>query len=215
MKYIHVLNKILINIILFSILITEENILKDILADNSFEFYYSKYICDFLILDSEKKCESELLNDYNIFYKVKAIKSNINLIIDINKSKIENIFLLVGLIPLLKNNSTIQYKINTKEVRNLFEIIFNYKEINTGKIIIDIKDFERIKTRFGDLINYRWEILPKKEILDNLRFIINNYYDDICSRIFDISLNKNYEYYIQTNSILLRDSYEKFISKLA
>jgi hypothetical protein len=41
--------------------------------------------------------------------------------------KLENIFLLLGIIPLLKNNSTLSYKINNKGIYKLFKKILNKK----------------------------------------------------------------------------------------
>ena len=60
-----------------------------------------------------------------------------------------------------------------------------------------------------------WDIIPKKTILDNIRYIISNYYDDSCLYIFEKSLNKNYRYFIKNNEkILSIDGFKnKLISK--
>ena len=50
-----------------------------------------------------------------------------------------------------------------------------------------------------ELLNYKWELIPKKVMLDNLRYIINNYYNESNFNIFQKSLYKNYDFYIQEN----------------
>ena len=72
-----------------------------------------------------------------------------------------------------------------------------------------------MKRDFNNLINYIWEFIPQKHILDNLRYIISNYYDDSCTNIFEKTLNRNYEYFIKNNkSIAFKNSFKKkLISK--
>jgi len=48
-----------------------------------------------------------------------------------------------------------------------------------------------------ELLSYKWELIPEKIILDNLRYIINNYYNESNSNIFQKSLFMNYDFYIQ------------------
>ena len=96
----------------------------------------------------------------------------------------------------------------------IFKNLFNYKRIKQGNNIIDINDLEIIKNQFDILLNYKWELLPKKEVLDSIRYIINNYYNDYCSQIFDTLLYKNYKYQIQNNiNYMSQASFEKLISK--
>ena len=190
------------------------NNFKDIYDSNSFEFYYSNFLCSLLFLDNEKNCLNEVLTNYNFFYSVKFVKSNITLCININKTLLENILLIIAIIPFLKNNSTIIYDIGNNNSKQLYNKLFKYKKIFHRKIIIDIYDLEIIKNAFNILINYNWEIFPPKQILDNIRYIINNYYDELSSNIFDISLNKNYEYFIQnhiTNNS--HKTFEQLLSK--
>ena len=82
--------------------------------NNTIEFYFSKFLCKLLVMNNEKSCKNELINNYNFFYEVKYIRRNINFSVDIKKSLIENIFIVVGTIPFLKYNITINYKINNK-----------------------------------------------------------------------------------------------------
>lgn len=218
MNNISLLKKIQINIILFFLLVNNSykfiNYFRETSGNINFEFYYNNYLCKFLILNDGQSCRKEILNDYNFFYHVKKIRPNINLSIDIKKSSIENLLLIIAIVPFLKYNSTIHYKINNKNIYLLFKNLFNYKRIKQGNIIIDINDLEIIKNQFDILLNYKWELLPKKEVLDSIRYIINNYYNDYCSQIFDTLLNKNYKYQIQNNiNYMSQASFEKLISK--
>ena len=51
--------------------------------------------------------------------------------------------------------------------------------------------------KFHDLINYKWEFIPNKELLNNIRYIINNYYNNSYLEIFDKSLNSNFKYFLR------------------
>ena len=42
-----------------------------------------------------------------------------------------------------------------------------------------------------------WELIPKQFMLDNFRYIINNYYNESNLNVFEESLNMNYKSYIQ------------------
>lgn len=185
------------------------------LEDNQFDFYYSKYLCSFFNLENEKNCTEEILFNYDFFYEIKKIKRNVNISIDIKKSLLENIFLIIGIIPFLKFNSTIEYNINNKESNELFKFLFNYKNITNNKIIIDINDFETIKKSFNKSLNYIWDFpLKNKQVIDNIRFVINNYYEDNFKYVFEEILNENYNYYIQKNIKVFSDSdLKELISK--
>ena len=52
--------------------------------------------------------------------------------------------------------------------------------------------------KFNDLINYKWEFIPNKELLNNIRYIINNYYNNSYLEIFDKSLNLNFKYFLRS-----------------
>lgn len=186
------------------------------LNDSKFESYYSKYLCSFLILNNENNCIKEVFNNYDFFYFIKDIKKNVNLTINMkNVSLIENIMMIIGIIPFLKNNSVIRYVINDSETNKIFRILFKYKKIENGQIYIDFSDFKTIKNKFNNLINFIWEIIPQKHILNNIRYIINNYYDDSCINFFEKALNNNYEYFIKKNQkIVSVNSYrQKLLSK--
>ena len=57
------------------------------------------------------------------------------------------------------------------------------------------------------LLNYKWELIPEKIMLDNLRYVINNYYNESNFNIFQRSLNINYDLYIQRKRKELTYSY--------
>jgi hypothetical protein len=134
---------------------------------------------------------------------------------NIKKSKLENIVLLLGIIPFLKNNSTLSYKINNKGIYKLFKKIFN-KAIISKVIKFDYSDLYIFNKKMKKILYYEWELIPKKYMLDNLRFIINNYYyNETNLDIFQESLNLNYKSYIlNKKNEMTYDEIKNFLSKL-
>lgn len=182
---------------------------------HSLDIYYSQCLCRFLILNNKKRCIFELFNNYNFFYEVKDIKKNVNLCIKKQKTFIENLVIIVAIIPFLKYNNSIYYKNNNRFINELLKYGFTFNYTEDNKIIMNINDFDKIKNEFDKLINYKWELIPSHKVLDNLRYIINNYYDDSCLNIFEESLNNNYNYYIRNNiHNLSKNEIKKLLSKL-
>ena len=165
--------------------------------EHSLGYYISYSTCKFLTFKINYNCSNNIFIDSNFHEDIVDIIQNINLFINIKLTKIENIFLLIGIIPFLKNNSIITYKINNKDINNLFKIIFKDKKIKDKVIKLNENDFQYFTEQFNDLLNYKWELIPKKKILNNIRSIINNYYNESCLEIFDKSLNLNFKYFIQ------------------
>ena len=65
------------------------------------------------------------------------------------------------------------------------------------------------------ILYYKWELIPKKYILDNLRFIINNYYNETNLNVFQESLNINYKSYIlKEKNEMTYDEIKNILSKL-
>jgi hypothetical protein len=116
---------------------------------------------------------------------------------NIKISKLENIVLLLGIIPFLKKNSTLSYKINNKEIYNYIKKSLKTKKIKHKSIKLDYNDFDPFNEKMNELLNYKWELIPEKVMLDNLRYIINNYYNESNFNIFQKSLYMNYDFYIQ------------------
>ena len=170
---------------------------KIIMDNNSLDYYFSYSLCKFFYFEINYNCTNNIFIDNNFYQNIMNIYQNINLFISIKKAKIENIFLLIGIMPFLKNNSSIIYKINKKEIFKLFKNIFKYKKIKNKIIKLNEYDFQNFIKIFKDLINYKWELIPKNKILNNIRYIINNYYNESFLQIFDKSLNLNFKYYFQ------------------
>ena len=164
---------------------------------NELEYYFSQSICQFLFFTINYKCSMNFFLNDNIYNDILEINSNVNLLINIKKSKLENIFLILSIIPFLKNNSTLSYKINNKGIYKCFRKInkkIKYKIIKFG--YNDLFSFNKMMKK---LFNYDWELIPKKLMLDNLRYIINNYYNDTNLILLQESLNMNYQSYIKNN----------------
>ena len=60
-----------------------------------------------------------------------------------------------------------------------------------------LNDFNAFNEIIEELLNYKWEMIPDKVMLDNLRYIINNYYNESNFNIFQKSLYMNYDFYIK------------------
>jgi hypothetical protein len=164
------------------------------------ENYYTKIICKFLYFTINYDCPTKISSSSSFYDEILEINTDINLLINIKQSKVENIFLLLGIIPFLKNNSTLSYKINNKEIDIFLKKTFNTKRIKHKIIKFDFIDFNIFKEKINELLNYNWELVPEKFILDNLRYIINNYYNETNFKILEKSMYMNYKSYIQRNN---------------
>ena len=196
--------------IIIKFILDQQYIKKEI---NNLEYYFSQSACQFLFYTINYKCTMNFFTNNNIYNDILEINSNINLLMNIKKSKLENIILLLGIIPFLKNNSTLSYKINNKGIYKLFNKILN-KKIKYKIIKFNYNDLHTFNKKMKKLLNYEWELIPKKFVLDNLRYIINNYYNETNLVMFQESLNMNYKFYIQNKKNEI--SYEEiknFLSK--
>ena len=123
---------------------------------NDLEYYFSQSICQFLYFTINYKCTINFFLNDNIYNDILDINNNINLLINIKKSKLENIFLLLGIIPFLNKNSTLSYKINNKGIYKYFKKILNekikYKIIKFG--YNDLHSFNKILKK---LLYYNWD----------------------------------------------------------
>jgi hypothetical protein len=165
---------------------------------NNLEDYFSQSICKILYFTINYDCSLKLFTNNDFYEDIIEINSNIDLLINIKITKLENIFLLLGIIPFIKNNSTLSYKINNKEIYNFFKEIFKNKnkKIHHKFIKFEYIDFKTFNEKMEELLNYKWELMPEKFILDNLRYIIDNYYNESNFDIFQKSLYMNYNFYI-------------------
>jgi hypothetical protein len=163
---------------------------------NDLDVYFSQSICQLLFFSINYKCSLNFKANDNIYNEVLEINNNVNLLMNIKNSKLENLFLLLSIIPFLKNNSTLSYKIKNKEIFTIFKKIFN-KKIKNKIINLEYNDFYSINKNMKKLLFYKWELIPKQFMLNNLRHIINNYYNESNLDVFQVSLNMNYNSYIQ------------------
>lgn len=163
---------------------------------NDFGDYFSQSICQFIFLEKNYNCSMNLIMNDNFYNDILEINININLLINIKKSHLENIILLLSIIPFLKNNSTLFYKINDKGSYNFFKKSLN-KRIKNKIVKLNYNDLFFFNTKIKELLYYKWDYIPNKLILDNLRYIINNYYNETSLDIFQKSLNINYKLYIE------------------
>jgi hypothetical protein len=92
---------------------------------NQLENYYIQSICKLFYFTINYDCSKQLFTSTSFYDEIVEINRDINLLINIKKPKLENIFLLLCIIPFLKNNSTLSYKIKNKEIDNFFKKTFN------------------------------------------------------------------------------------------
>ena len=146
MEIYYLINNISIKFFIFFLIANvnfEEEIKKEIKKVNDLEDYFSQSICQFLYFTINYKCIWNFYKNVNFYNDILKINNNINLLMNINNSKLENIILLLGIIPYLKNNSTLSYKIKDKEIYYFFKKILN-KTIK-HKIIIFSRFSKNIK----------------------------------------------------------------------
>ena len=205
-KFILFIKIIIITFFLFLKINKNEN--------KSLKYYFSYYIFKFFIFKDNFKCINQIFKNKNFYDNIKENKKSINYIINIKKTKIENILILIGIVPFLKNKSNILYKINNKEIYNIFKKIFIDKKIKNRFIKINEYDFHYFIENFNDLVNYKWKLIPDKNIIDNIRYILNKYYNEFCKELFDKSLNLNFKNFIHNKKgILSFKAMEKLMSK--
>lgn len=171
---------------------------------NSLEDCFTQILCKYFHFERNYNCYNNLFNNMHIYDDIIEINQNIELMLNIKKTTIENIFLLIGIFPFLKNNSTITFTIKDKKIYKLFKSIYKNKKFKRN-IRINKYDFHLFNKKFNELINYKWELIPNQNVSKTIRYIINNYYNEICLYIFDKSLNLNFKYYIENNKYKLSE----------
>jgi hypothetical protein len=212
MEIYYLICNICIKIILFILILNL--ILEKDFHQKEIEYYFSQSLCQLITFTINYKCYENFFTNSNFYIDILEINSNINLIINIKKPKLENIFFILSIIPFLKNNSTLSYKINDKGIYKFFKKILN-KQIKNKIIKLDYNDIHSFNIRIKELIYYKWELIPKQLILDSLNYIINNYYNETNLFIFQASLNMNYRLYIQNKmNELSYEEIQNLLSKL-
>ena len=74
---------------------------------------------------------------------------------------------------------------------------FKNKKIKYKIIKFDFNDFNIFNRKINELLNYKWELVPGKFMLDNIRYVLNNYYNESNFEIFQKSSYMNYKFFIQ------------------
>ena len=160
-------------------------------------FFFIKYdIINFNFIFSDDINIEKYINLKYFKIKNSLYKNNFNLLLSKKKTKIENIFTLIAAIPFLKYKIIIKKK--NKEIYRFCRDIFRIKK-NKKIIIINKVYYNYIIKNIKYLIYYKWELIPKIYSINYLRYIINNYYNEICLEIFDKALTLNLRKYIEIN----------------
>lgn len=213
----YILNKKVI--IIFILLIIYFQIQLDIYFNNNYisnslENNFAKYMCKVFILEINANCFNDIYINQNFYDNLKDVKQNLRLTLNnINKSKIENIIILIGLMPFIKGNSKIEYIIKNKDIYNYFKIYTNIKIKKNNIVSLTNSDYYYFNDKFYELLNYKWELIPNQYILNHLRYIVKNHYNTSCLNIFDNSLNLNFYYYIKKKKFFSFGKINDFISK--
>ena len=165
---------------------------------------------DYVLNNRINNISNDILNNSNIISE-----NDKDYLLKIKSSKIENIILLVEIMPFLKKDLLI-YPNKNKDLFKFFNRIFYEKEIFNNNILrITPKDIYYLIANFNELWNYKWEIFPELEEINRVRYIINNYYNESFLEIFDKALNLNLRLYIQNkkNKFSLKEI-KQLMSKL-
>lgn len=185
------------------------------IENNSFGLYYFNFSKDFKYLNKYKKnCKfiDYIKNTYLNSIKNEGKKIDY-LLLDADKN-IDNLFILTLILPFIKKNCTIIYKIKNRKIYKYLNKTFTIKTLK--KIYpIKLKDLKhKIFDKYNDSIYYKWEKIYDTNLINNLRYIINNYYNHSFLEIFDKSLNFNFKIKIQNiNYFLAYEKIDELMSK--
>ena len=202
-KYNFKLSKIYL-IIIFFVIIHEH---KEDKENKTFEEYFKVNFCEILTLNQVSDCFDSLFTNYNFFNEWKEFSQNKFLfkfhhyekkLENLNASNVENLLLLIGIIPLLKNKSSIYFQINNKKILDSLKAIFTTNKIQNNIIKFTENDFYSVE-KLVNLLNYKWEVIPNQNIINIIRHIIDSYYGESLLKAFDDALNLNFNYYIKSN----------------
>jgi len=184
------------------------------IENNSFKFYYFNFSKDLNYLHIyQKECKFiDFINKTYLNTIKKEGKKIKYLLLDADKN-IDNLFILTLIYPFIKKNCTIIYKIKN---RNIYKYLNNTFTIKRKKIYqIKLKDLKKkIFDKYNESIYYKWEKIYETNLINNLRYVINNYYNDSFLEIFDKSLNLNFKNKIQNiKNLISSDIINELMSK--
>lgn len=184
--------------------------------NNELENEFKTYLCQLLNDLDNQDCLIALFNNLNFFNEKNYLNktfNNISLLIELNKTNIENLLIIIVTIPFVKNNSFISFNIKNKKTLNIIKNIFANETLINNCINSKKYDYNQIKSRVIKFLNYKWELIPNKKILNIIRYILDKYYDEAILELFDGYLNLNFKYYLKSN-ILSFDEMKNLMSKL-
>lgn len=147
-------------------------------------------ICFIFFYKKEIKHENAL--EYSFItldcYKDYFDSLNMNNRLDLftNLTYIENIFILIIIVPFIKKEIIITRK---SKIYKISKNVFNIK--TNDNIRINKTFLNTINENFFDLIYYEWESFPNSKKINYLKFILRYYYNQECLRIFLKALNMN------------------------
>lgn len=184
------------------------------MRNNSILLYYFNFSIDNKHLNNiEKYYKNTVLINSTFLDNIEYIEKNIDFfLLNLEKTKIENIFILIILFPFLKTNTSLIYKIENRNDYKIFRNIFKSKNIKKLNRVY-LNNLTLLFDQFYDLIFNEWEILPEQNLLNTVRFIINSYYNESFLKIFDKSLNINLKLYIENANNINFDIINKLMSK--
>ena len=182
--------------------------------NRSFELSYLNYSGNINHLNSFLKTNNFIKFNNSLISDLDNYKKSIDfLFLNFEKTKIENIFILIIIFPFLKENCTILYQIENKNELNLYRNTFKGIKNTKNLYTIYLNDLIHFIDNFK-VFYFEWEIMPDNYLINNLRYIINNYYNETFLDIFDKSLNLNLKRYIEIlRNNLLFNKFNDLMSK--
>ena len=116
-----------------------------------------------------------------------------------SKYQIENIFLLIAILPFLK---TEVYITKNLDIHEFFKRMFELN--NNENIIINKNSVFYLSKKCRQIFFYNWEYLPSRNKTNYIRHILYHHYNVDCLKAYEDSLNLNIKNYIE----LKRDNLE-------
>ena len=212
-KYILLIIFSFLIIIIFIIKIKLNSSFDISLNNKEFDNEFKAYFCKIINSINSQECINTIFLNLNYFNELDEISNNnITLLIELNRTNIENLLLLIATIPFLNKNSKIVYKIKNPKTFKIMKKMFHDKHKLNNFINITKEDFNGMKDKIINFLNYKWELIYSQNILNIIRYVLNNYYEETVLQLFEQYLNLNFEYYLKTK-IFSPDLLKQLMSK--
>ena len=162
------------------------------IENHSLQFYFFNYSGSIHNLNSffKTNANSKFTNSLNLTNLDNFIKRIDFIFLYFENTKIENIFMLIIIFPFLKENCTIFYQIENRKNYNIYKSIFKGIRNTRNPYTIYLNDLIYFINNLKKFF-FEWDFIPDNFLINNLRYIINNYYNETFLNIFDKSLNLN------------------------